>query len=896
MNNDFYKYSSEEVEQLLKTNRISGLTKVAVLEQQNKTGKNLLKTKRPKNFFQKFIEQIGDFMVLTLLGAAIISLILGEKSEAILIIIIVILNATLGIIQENKAEKALDAIKKMSSPHAKVIRDNNLINVLASDLVRGDIVLMEAGDYVPADIRLFEVHGLKVDESALTGESIPVEKTVEAIKLEEIPLGDMTNCVFMGTAVTYGRSLGMVVRTGMNTEIGKIAKMIDDVDYIQTPIQKSLDRFGKVLLIVIILICVFIFMIGVKQKQNYLDLFINVVSLAVAAIPEGLPAIVTIILAIGMQRLVKRNALIRKLPAVETLGSTDVICTDKTGTLTENKMTITNVYLNHTHYDVGKQMSNAKIKYLAVWGLLCNNTRIVKENDHYRKFGDPTDVAFVDLALKLALDPIKINEQYTRIYEIPFASERKLMSTVNMIKNKKIVITKGAPEVIFSLCKQIIVDDKVVSMSKTHLAKLINANEIMTKKALRVIAIGYREITDIATNKEIEKDLTFVGLVGMIDPPRKEVYESIRICKNAGIQTIMITGDHKNTAIAIARQLNIISDEGESISGHELDKLSEKEFKNNIDKYHVYARVSPEHKVRIVKTWQEKKKIVAMTGDGVNDAPALKNADIGIAMGIQGTEVAKGAADMILTDDNFATIVKAVEEGRTIFTNIKKAIKFLISCNIGEVITILLGALLGQFLFGYAVTPLNAVQLLWVNLTTDSLIAIAIGLEKSEHDVMKKKTQDKTLLNLESFMIVLFHGILIGLLAFIAFHIGFNMGTDKANSILIGQTMAFMTLTTCELFHAFNVRSERYSLFKIGVFTNPYIIYAFIFSLLLQYGVLIFPFTRNLFDITVLSPKQIIIIFLLSIVPIIVIEIGKVFNREKNGLYATKYEKKYLTR
>lgn len=884
MKNKFYRCSITEVERKLNTSKRLGLTQDEVSKRQKKYGKNILITKKPKNILQKFIEQIGDFMVLTLLGAAIISFVLGEKNEALLIVTIVVLNATLGIVQENKAEKSLDAIKKMSSPHAKVFRENTLKNIPASELVVGDIILIEAGDYVPADARLFEIHSLKVDESALTGESISVEKTLNIIDdNEKIALGDITNCVFMGTAVTYGSARGIVIDTGMNTEIGKIAKMLDDVEYIQTPIQKSLERLGKVLLFAILIICVIIFIIGVSQKQDYFELFINVVSLAVAAIPEGLPAIVTIILAIGMQRLVKRNALIRKLPAVETLGSTDIICTDKTGTLTQNKMKVTSVYVNNKLYNLDEFFNNSKIRYLALSGILCNNTRTVIENNRFVRQGDPTEIALVDLAASIGLDPINVSNKYERLYEIPFDSKRKLMSTVNKVNNKKLLITKGAPDVLFNICKKILIEDKELTLTKLQLEKLIKINDEMSNQALRVIAVGFKILNDNSVlNEGLEKDLTFVGLIGMIDPPRPEVFEAIHVCQNAGINTVMITGDYKNTAIAIAKQLNLINDEEEAISGNELDQMSDNAFKNQIHKYRVFARVSPEHKVRIVKTWKDKGKVVAMTGDGVNDAPALKNADIGIAMGIQGTEVAKGASDMILIDDNFATIVKAVEEGRTIFANIKKAIRFLISCNIGEVVTIFLGALLGQLLFGMVVPPLSAVQLLWVNLTTDSLIAIAIGLEKSEPDVMKKKNRRSSLLDFESFIIILFYGILIGWLSFIAYYIGFNMGTDLNNSIMLGQTMTFMTLTTAELFHAFNVRSERYSIFKMGIFTNKYIIYAFITSIILQYGILLFPTTRNLFNITFLTFKQILIIVLLSIIPIIVVELGKLFSTEKD--------------
>lgn len=882
-----YQGTIEDLEKQLNTSIKDGLSTSEVMNRQKREGKNELITKKPKNFIQKFIEQIGDFMILTLLGAAIVSFILGESKEGILIIAIVVINALFGIIQENKAEKSLEAIKKMTSPHTKVLRDGKVSIIHASDIVVGDIILLEAGDYVPADARIIELQGLKVDESALTGESIAVEKSLKPITKDQVSLGDLTNCVFSGTTVTYGRGKALVTDIGMNTQIGKIAKMINEVGYIQTPIQKSLEKLGKILLVIIFIICLIIFYIGVKQKQNILSLFINCVSLAVAAIPEGLPAIVTIVLAIGMQRMAKKKALIRKLPAVETLGSTNIICTDKTGTLTQNKMTVTKVYTNFQIVELTNKITES-MKQLASWSLLCTNTKFLEDK---KIIGDPTEVALVNFGIKANIDPINMHKLYERKGEIPFSSERKLMTTVHKYNNKTIAISKGAPEVILKLCKYVMLDNIVLPMTKKYLDKINEANEQMSKEALRIIGVAIK-MTEENTIVNLEQDLAFVGLIGMIDPPREEVYQSIQKCLASGIDVVMITGDHINTAIAIAKQLQIIDEEHKAISGSELDQLSDKELKKVIDKYRVYARVNPEHKVRIVKAWKSKGKIVAMTGDGVNDAPALKNADIGIAMGIQGTEVAKGASDMILTDDNFATIVSAVEEGRTIFANIKKAIKFLLSCNIGEIVTVLLGSILGAKLFGVSITPLTAVQLLWVNLTTDSLISIAIGLEKSEPDIMKAKSKKDSFLDFESLLIILGHGILFGLLTFMAFNIGYKMGVSSNTSLILAQTMAFMTLTTVELFHAFNVRSERYSIFKLGLFSNKYLIIAFVISMVLQYGILLFPFTRSLFNITTLSNKQLLIIFGLSLIPIIVNEIGKLFSKEDNKIM-TK-ENKYL--
>lgn len=873
--------SLDALTQSLQTSLTEGLNEAQVLERQKQYGKNEIDERKGKHLIQKFIDQIGDFMILTLLGAAILSLLLGEQGEALLIIAIVLLNATLGIVQESKAEKALEAIKKMTSPQAKVIRNGKLQVIPASELVVGDIVELQTGDFVPADLRLFEVHQLQVDESALTGESVPVEKRVEFDSTKDSNIVDSVHCAFMGTAVTYGNGKGIVIGTGMATEIGKIAKLINDVETIQTPIQKNLERLGKLLLIIISIICGIIFFAGIIQGQDYFDMFITVVSLAVAAIPEGLPAIVTIVFAIGMQRLARQNALIRKLPAVETLGSTHVICTDKTGTLTQNEMTVTHVYTNHTLYPK-ENWHDPHVRRLAVLATLCNNTRVYIENHSYQKVGDPTEVALINLALEGDLDPIQTIQAYPRLDELPFDSKRKRMTTVHQMNGKKVIIMKGAPEVVLSACVKIQEDNQVLILTDWHKNRIMKANDDMTNHALRVIAFAYKVIPEKEhiSPKKYERDLVFLGLIGMIDPPREEAYEAIRLCQQAGIETVMITGDHKNTAIAIAKELNILNPDDLVLTGYELDQLTDEELKRAIDRIKVYARVTPEHKLRIVQAWQAKGKIVAMTGDGVNDAPALKNADIGIAMGIQGTEVAKGAADMVLTDDNFATIVKAVKEGRTIFANIKKAVKFLISCNIGEVITILLGAMIGPILYGLAVTPLTAVQLLWANLVTDSLIAIAIAMEKSEPDIMTKRPKKETLLDFEAILVILFQGLLIGFLSFTAFHFGYRMGTDHASSLLYGQTMAFMTLSIAELFHAFNVRSEQYSIFEIGLFSNPYVIVAFIISLALQLSTLIHPFTRRLFRVTPLKSQQFVIVFILSIVPIFVVEIAKLFGKK----------------
>ncbi len=873
MEYDISKKTIKEIESDFNTDLITGLSKKEVIDRLSKYGSNSIRKNKRRSLLEMFIAQIADFMVLTLIGAAILATVIGESREAVLIIIIVIINAFLGILQENKAEKSLEAIKKLAAPQAKVIREAELEIIPASELVIGDIVLLEAGDYVPADVRLFAINNLRIDESPLTGESVPVEKNDDTINRDNIALGDIHNCAFMGTAVTYGNGKGIVVATGMNAEIGKIAKLITEAEYLQTPIQKSLDKLGKMILISILLFCTIIFFIGLDQEFSFFTMFITVVSLAVAAIPEGLPAIVTIVLALGMQRMVKRNAIIRKLPAVETLGSTDIICSDKTGTLTMNKMTVEELFIDNKHVSINQEKTNEMINRLILYSILCNNTKVDKEDGRYVKIGDPTEVALIDMAINCNIDPLQKIKQYKRISEIPFSSERKLMTTVNMINNKKIVISKGAPEVILNLCQNIYLQNTVFPLTKTHQEIINRANDKMTNSALRVIAVAYKVVDEISDS--VEKNLTFVGLIGMIDPPRKEVKSAIKKCATAGIETIMITGDHKNTAVAIAKSLALIDNDNEAITGTELDKLTDKELNKNIDNYKVYARVSPEHKLRIVKAWQRLGKVVAMTGDGVNDAPALKQADIGIAMGISGTEVAKEASDMILTDDNFTTIVYAVEEGRTIFANIKKAIRFLLSCNLGEIITILLGIILGKFLYSVSVSPLSAVQLLWGNLVTDSLIAISLGLEKPEPDVMKKRKESSSIIDFNAGSIIFFQGLLIGLLSFMAFHIGIK----ETSSVTVGQTMAFMTLTITQLFHAFNMRSEQ-SIFKIGLFSNKYMINAFLFSLFLQLSTLMFSFTRKIFNTVLLSPEQLLIVFVLSIIPVIVMEFSKLFYQQ----------------
>lgn len=894
----YHQMSKEELVNHFNSDLKVGLTQVEVNKRINENGKNELEKGKKRSLFLRFFDQLKDFMIAILLIAAIISFATSDYWEGALVIAIILINAFLGLFQEARAEKALESIQKMSSPHAKVLRDGIEMIIDVSDIVIGDIVLIEAGDYVPADIRILESVNLKVDESALTGEAVPVDKKVITLDSEEIALGDRINSAYMSTVVTYGRGVGIVVNTGMNTEIGKIAKMIQVSKNDQTPLQKSIAQLGKILAVIAIIITVLIFAINITQ--HYLmdqspitwlvwkDSLMTSVALAVAAIPEGLPAIITITLALGMQNLARQKAIMKSLPAVETLGSTSIICSDKTGTLTQNVMTVTKVYYNHKFKDLTVNQSLDKdLHQLISYGVLCNDTKVNLDDDNnYTKIGDPTEVAFIDLAILTNDDPIKIVNEFPRIHELPFDSERKLMTTVHDFEDGRYAIIKGAPDVMLSRS----------TSSSDVIKEFENANLEMTSEALRVLAVGFKKIDkniplDELTHDVLEREIEIVGLVGMIDPPRPEVKDAIEVSYKAGIGVIMITGDHKNTALAIAKDLNIITSEDDiAISGLELDLLSDEEFYEKLKTIKVYARVSPENKVRIVEAWKNQGNIVAMTGDGVNDAPALKTANIGIAMGITGTEVSKGAADMVLVDDNFTTIVNAVGEGRGIYANIQKAIHFLLSCNIGEIVTIFLGTLIGAFIFGGAVTTLTAVQILWVNLVTDSLMAIAIGLEPREDNIMEEKPRDAS----KSFFAgglgikIGWQGVMLGVLSFAAFVIGFfiypatqaelqDAELLRASRLMNASTMTFMVLALSQLFHAFNIKSQQKSILKSKV--NKFLIGAFVLSLALQLLTIVFPFTREIFHLSSLNLVEWLIVLALSITPVIVVETQKLISR-----------------
>lgn len=861
----FYDKSKQEVLDGLESNAQSGLSPAQVDEKKAKYGPNKLREKKKKTSLQRFFEQFKDVMILILIAAAVVSFVIAcvegnpkEFFEPALILVIVILNAVMGVMQESKAEKALDALKNMSAPHARVIRDGKEEVIDAANLVPGDIIRLEAGDFVPADARLLHSVSLKSEESALTGESVPSEKDADAEIKEGAPLGDRANMLFSGCSVTYGTARAIVTATGMDTEMGKIANLLDDEADTQTPLQKKLAQLGKYLGIVALAACAVIFVVGIMNNIPPMEIFMTAVSLAVSAIPEGLPAIVTIVLSIGVQRMVKKNALIRRLPAVETLGSASIICSDKTGTLTQNRMTLVKAYVDGKAIEEISDNCSDDIKKLLCYGTLCCDGSVVFEGEKEQHIGDPTETAIVLAAHKNAMPKDELNSKYPRLAEIPFDSDRKLMTTVNNIDGRNIVIVKGAFDMMAQRC---VAGD---------IAKAKQYTEEMSENALRVLAVGYKEIESVPqnpTSDELENGLTFMGLVGMIDPPRPEAKEAVAVCRKAGIKPVMITGDHVVTASAIARELGILEDCDKAITGAELDAMTDSELDKEVTNISVYARVSPENKIRIVKAWQRKGQVVSMTGDGVNDAPALKAADIGCAMGITGTDVAKGAADMTLTDDNFATIVDAVREGRGIYANIKKVVGFLLGTNIGEVITVFLAMLL------WHETPLLSMQLLWINLVTDSLPAIALGMEAVEADVMERKPKPKN----EG---IFAHGlgirvVLQGCMFAALTLIGFYIGKSVTGALEGGQTLAFMVLALSQVVQSFNMRSE-HSIFKIGPFSNKTLNGAALVSIALVALVMFTPI-RTAFGLMALPGNLYLLGAGLVFVPLVVMELSKLF-------------------
>ena len=867
----YHQLPASEAVQTLNSDSSRGLRSEQVQERLASVGENKLKEKKKKTNVQRFLAQFKDVMILILLGAALISFIIAcvegepkEFFEPLLILLIVVLNAIMGVMQESKAEKALEALKNLSAPHARVIRDGRESVIDASQLVPGDIIRLEAGDFIPADGRLLRSVSLKCEESALTGESVPSEKDAEAAVEEKAPLGDRSNMVFSGCSVTYGTALAVVTATGMDTEMGKIANLLDGESDSQTPLQQKLAQLGKYLGILALAACAIIFVVGLANGIPALEIFMTAVSLAVSAIPEGLPAIVTIVLSIGVQRMVKKNALIRRLPAVETLGSASVICSDKTGTLTQNRMTLVKAYVDGQNglEDISTQNSDPVRRLLQYASLCCDGT-VTFQGDEVQHIGDPTETAIVLAAHRNGMPKDDLNRRYPRLAELPFDSDRKLMTTINQIDGKYVVIVKGAFDMMVPRC---VAGD---------LEKARDTVEQMSSDALRVLAVAWKEIDTVPqhpTSEELECGLTLMGLVGMIDPPRPEAKKAVDVCRRAGIKPVMITGDHVVTAAAIAKDLGIMQPGDRAITGAELDAMTDAELDSQVERISVYARVSPENKIRIVKAWQRKGQVVSMTGDGVNDAPALKAADIGCAMGITGTDVAKGAADMTLTDDNFSTIVDAVREGRGIYANIRKVVGFLLGTNIGEVITVFTAMLL------WHKTPLLSMQLLWINLVTDSLPAISLGMEAVEADVMEKKprSREEGIFAHGLGLRVVLQGIMFAVLSLIAFVVG----EKTVGTLAGGQTMAFLVLSVSQVVQAYNMRSE-HSLFQIGPFSNHKLNWAALVSLLLVALVLFTPL-RIPFGLTVLPGKTYLMGFGLTLIPVLVMELSKAFGLIKH--------------
>ncbi len=876
--------SAESVLSELQTDATVGLSAAEVEARREKYGLNKLREKKKKTNLQRFLEQFKDVMILILIAAAVISFVVAcvEKNpreffEPALILLIVVLNAIMGVVQESRAEQALAALQSLSAPHTRVIRDGVEQIIEAVDLVPGDIIKLEAGDSIPADARLIRSVSLKCEESALTGESVPSEKDANADVAEDAPLGDRSTMIFSGCSVTYGTALAIVVGTGMNTEMGKIANLLESSKETKTPLQEKLAQLGKYLGIVALAACAVIFVIGLIDGMDIIEVFMIAVSLAVSAIPEGLPAIVTIVLSIGVQRMVSKNAIIRRLPAVETLGSASVICSDKTGTLTQNRMTLVRTYCDGKNdadkFEGGQEISEETRQLLRLTSLCCDGS-IQFEGDRVIHIGDPTETALVLAAHQSGMTKDDLNAEFPRVAELPFDSDRKLMSTVNRMNGKLVVITKGAFDVMAKRCVA------------GNIEKAREMTNTMSSDALRVLAVGYKYIDELPeeiSSETLENGLTFVGLVAMIDPPRPEAKDAVAICRKAGIKAVMITGDHVVTASAIARELGILHDGDLAITGAELDEMSDEELDAKVELISVYARVSPENKIRIVQAWQRKNQVVSMTGDGVNDAPALKAADIGCAMGITGTDVAKGASDMTLTDDNFATIVDAVREGRGIYANIKKVVGYLLGTNIGEILTVFIAMLIWKD------TPLLSMQLLWINLVTDSLPAIALGMEKVEDDIMDRKPKPKNEgIFAHGFGLrIILQGCMFGGLTIAAYAIGkYFGGAEGELAISYGQTMAFLVLALSQIVQSFNMRSER-SLFKIGFFSNKTLNLAAIAAFALTAAILFIPGVNDAFGLVYLPGYLYAIAVGLFMIPLFVMEISKAA-----GLIKHEHDKK----
>ncbi len=860
---EYFNLSAEETVKQLQTST-NGLTEEEVQTRQGNYGKNRLESEKRKSVLQIFLEQFKDLLILILIGAGIISAFSGQIESTAVIFAVIILNAILGTVQYLKAEKTLEGLKQLSAPIAKVLRNNTRQEIPSENLVPGDILILEAGDLVTADARILENYSLKVNESSLTGESEPVEKTADVIQDEKVALGDRKNMVFSGSLVTYGRAVAVVTGTGMQTELGKIASLLNQTAQRKTPLQQSMDKFSQKLAIIILGICAVVFGLSLYNQMPVIDALLFAVALAVAAIPEALSSIITIVLAIGTGKMAKENAVMKDLKAVESLGCVSVICSDKTGTLTQNRMVVQEMYAGGKFFRQESLDLTSNAQYMLLKeAILVNDAQVVDG----KELGDPTETALVSMAAEFGVDAVTYREQHPRIAEIAFDSDRKLMSTLHQMEEGNVLCTKGAVDVILGRVTQILTEDGVKPITPEDIQKINDANQELSEKGLRVLCVALRRIGDrTEISLEDERDYTFVGLISMMDPPRKEAMQAVADAKRGGIKTVMITGDHKITASAIARQIGIMEDGDLAVEGTELDAMTDDELAEKLERIRVYARVSPEHKIRIVRMWQEKGKIVSMTGDGVNDAPALKRADIGVAMGITGTEVAKDAASMILTDDNFATIVKAVVNGRGVYANIKNAIGFLLSGNTAGIITVLITSLLGL------PVPFMAVHLLFINLLTDSLPAIAIGMEPTRDNLLDQPPRDSKegILNKKSFMTIGIQGALIGAATLGAYFMGLNQTPEMA------RTMAFATLTLARLFHGFNCRGEE-SLLALKLWTNKTSVGAFFAGVVLLGLVFLIPGLRSLFSAEVLSAMQVGGIVILAAVPTIVIQAGKMF-------------------
>ncbi len=900
---NWYAKSIDETLQELQADREKGLSKAEAAERLQKTGPNQLIQEKQISPWMLFFHQFTDFMILVLIGACIVSALLGEWMDAVAILAVVLFNGIMGFVQEFKAEKALSALKKLTAPTASILRDGEIFILPSSSIVPGDIVVLEAGAIVPADLRLIESQRLTIEEASLTGESVPVSKNAAVAYEKNISLGDQKNMAFMSTIVTSGKGLGVVVNAGMLTELGKIAHMVQSVEKEATPLQKRLERFGKSLVYACLAICIIIFVMGIMRQEKFIEMFLTAISLAVAAIPEGLPIVVTITLALGVQQMVKRHALIRRLPSVETLGCVQIICSDKTGTLTQNEMTVTRIatidkcmeisgvgYTPEGQFyqetvDVKPDEDNTLMLLLKT-GVLCNNARLYKNDEGWRMAGDPTEGALIVAARKAGMLQEQLLNEYKLVEEFPFDSERKMMTVVcqGKVNDGKVSFTKGAPDMLLGLCKYVHTSEGVRELTKEDRDSILKTNEIFASQALRVLGFGYRDISrkdaENAENaeKSVETEMIFVGIAGMIDPPREEVKQAIHECKTAGIRTVMITGDHKITAIAIAKELNAFDETRDiALSGSELDALSDEEFRKIVDDVRVYARVSPANKLRVVTELKAHGYTVAMTGDGVNDAPAVKEADIGIAMGITGTDVTKDVSSMVLSDDNFASIVAAVKEGRRIYANIKKAIHFLLSCNVGEVIVIFAAMLMGMPL------PLLPLQILWMNLVTDGFPALALAVEKEEKGIMKQppRSPQENIVTKPLAIMMVIEGIFMAICTLTAYMIYPHNTPDE---LMKARTMAFTVLVFCQKIHLFNCRSMTISAFKIGLFTNWWLILAVLLILFTQVAIVHIPCLQLIFKTTSLNLHDWGIVVGLSLLPLVGMEMYKAAKKKGLGI------------